>query len=96
MLRIVRSGSGSASKHLDVACAHLQSAIVHINNEAQGHVPLQQGGDACVAEDLRLIVRALADVITLLKSKERSGETALDAIVNLPAAVQERAAMSNR
>ena len=67
MLTIVHSGSTVAAKRLNVAISHLEAAIVHINNEAQCQIPLEPGAGSRQTEDLSLIVRALSDVIEVLR-----------------------------
>jgi hypothetical protein len=71
MLTIVQNRSGNIDR-LNVATAHLQAAIAHINNEAQRWVPVAPGGDERAFEELQLIVRALSDVVDGLRSAPRA------------------------
>jgi hypothetical protein len=97
MLRIVRSRPSTTTNHLDVASAHLKAAIVHINNEAQSQVPLQVGGDGQVADDLRLTVRALSDIITLLNAQGRlAPPLASEPVTSYPATVEHGAVINQR
>ena len=50
-----------------IATAHLQAAIAHLNNEAQRRVLNALPGNAGGADELRLIVRALCDVVDALQ-----------------------------
>ena len=69
MLTIVQSRPVATAKRLNVAISHLEAAVVHINNEAQRQIPLEPGAGCRQVEDLGLIVRALSDVIDVLRSK---------------------------
>ena len=62
MLRLVSADTqGSERRNLQIARAHIESAIAHINDAAQGRI-----GANTVSlgptEDLRLLVTALADI----------------------------------
>ena len=63
MLTIVPNASERSFDRLRVANAHLMAAIAHLNNEAQSRVPVLLSGDSMAAENLRLIVRALTDIV---------------------------------
>ena len=54
---------------LRMAIAHLQAAVAHINNEAQGRLKPAQGPAGDV-EHLRLIVCGLCDMVAALKARE--------------------------
>ena len=71
VLRIVRN-EGERDR-VSVAVAHIESAIAHLNNAAQGAVqPSAFDFDvSCDVEELRLIVRALADIRESLRSGRR-------------------------
>ena len=73
MLTIVQSESAADLNRLSVsvARAHLRAAIVHLNNEAQRCVPPSSRGDPRDVEDLRLIVRALSDMVDALRAMGR-------------------------
>ena len=71
MLTIVQNDSATALNRLSVATAHLQAAIVHLNNEAQRCVPPSSRGDPRDVEELQLIVRALSDVVEALRAMRR-------------------------
>lgn len=68
MLTIVQSKTDAPDKRLGVAISHLEAAIVHINNEAQRCIPVTAGAGCRQVDDLRLIVRALSDVIEVLRA----------------------------
>ena len=77
MLTIVQSRPPARDKRLHVAISHLEAAIVHINNEAQGCMPVKAGADRRQVDDLRLMVRAQSDIIYVLRSAghlEAAGE----------------------
>jgi hypothetical protein len=63
MLTIVPNASERRFDRLRVANAHLMAAIAHLNNEAQSRVPVLEGDDSTVAYNLRLVVRALTDIV---------------------------------
>jgi len=71
MLTLVRNRRAAELDRLRVAAAHLQAAVVHINNEAQRRVSASVCGDPWQVEELRLIVRALCDVIDALDPTRR-------------------------
>jgi len=73
-LRIVSSSDGVSSndaasspdaptRRLSLARRHIETAISHINDAAQSRIPLTADGETAPGVDeLRLIVRALADI----------------------------------
>jgi hypothetical protein len=73
VLRVVRNEGERDG--LSVAVAHIESAIAHLNNAAQGAVqPSAFDFDLpCDVEELRLIVRALADIRESLRTVRREG-----------------------
>jgi hypothetical protein len=71
MLTLVRNRPAAELDRLRVAAAHLQAAVVHINNEAQRRISASPCGDPWQVEELRLIVRALCDVIDALDPTRR-------------------------
>ena len=68
MLQIVAKND-SPLQRLGVARRHVETAIAHINDVAQAHI-LQDMGDCSRVDELRLIVRALADIREALRSCE--------------------------
>ena len=68
MLTLLQNPAVTEKSRLRVAISHLESAISHINNEAQCQVPRTQNSDSRDVEQLRLIVCALADVVGALRS----------------------------
>ena len=71
MLQLVRNGR--SLDRLSVAAAHIETAIAHINNEAQTHVPCTSGGDHGEVDALRLLVLALSDIRAELARGVRFG-----------------------
>lgn len=71
MLTLLQNANASTTERhrLDVAIAHIEAAISHINNEAQHHVPLRRAVPSREVDELRLIVCALADVVDALRSR---------------------------
>jgi len=67
MLHIVASNDAPA-RRLMLARRHIETAISHINDVAQGRIPASPTEKAPVVEELRLIVRALADIREALRS----------------------------
>ena len=66
------SGGDAPARRLTLARRHIETAISHINDVAQSRIPLTTtaadmapGGD-----ELRLIVRALADIREALRSSD--------------------------
>jgi hypothetical protein len=70
-LHIVASNDGPLQR-LALARRHIETAIAHINDAAQGRVPAT-GGDHTAVDELRLIVRALADIREALRTPEWTG-----------------------
>lgn len=87
-LRIVSSGDGVASRNaasshdtaarrLTLARRHIETAIAHINDVAQSRIPMTTEVDiAPGVDELRLIVRALADIREALRTSD--GTSPLD------------------
>lgn len=72
MLHIVAKND-SPLQRIAVARRHIETAIAHINDVAQTRV-LEQANTSAV-DELRLIVRALADIREALRSREWSPST---------------------
>jgi hypothetical protein len=72
MLHIVAKND-SPVQRIAVARRHIETAIAHINDVAQTRV-LEQANTSAV-DELRLIVRALADIREALRSREWSPST---------------------
>jgi hypothetical protein len=72
----VVSGNGVASndapaRRLTLARRHIETAIAHINDVAQSRIPMTTQTDiAPGVDELRLIVRALADIREALRSSD--------------------------
>jgi hypothetical protein len=66
MLHIVASND-AAPRRLTLARRHIETAISHINDVAQSRIPLTTADIAPGVEELRLIVRALADIREALR-----------------------------
>lgn len=66
------ASSGDApSRRLTLARRHIETAISHINDVAQSRIPLTMGAeDAPGLDELRLIVRALADIREALRASD--------------------------
>ena len=73
MLHIVAKND-SPVQRIDVARRHIETAIAHINDVAQTRV-LEQSASTSGVDELRLIVRALADIREALRSREWSPST---------------------
>jgi hypothetical protein len=75
-LHIVSSSSVSSStetpmRRLALARRHIETAISHINDVAQSRIPLTTAAETAPGVDeLRLIVRALADIREALRSSD--------------------------
>jgi hypothetical protein len=69
MLQIVASND-SPTHRLALARRHIETAIAHINDVAQTRVPLSIVDDSAGVDELRLIVRALADIREALRASE--------------------------
>jgi len=90
-LRIVSSSDGVSSsdaasspdapaRRLSLARRHIETAISHINDAAQSRIPLTADGETAPGVDeLRLIVRALADIREALRPP--NGPNPLDSTV---------------
>ena len=70
MLHIVAKND-SPVQRISVARRHIETAIAHINDVAQTRV-LEQARNTSSVDELRLIVRALADIREALRSCEWS------------------------
>jgi len=90
-LRIVSSSDGVSShdaasspdapaRRLSFARRHIETAISHINDAAQSRIPLTADGEtAPEVDELRLIVRALADIREALRPP--AGPNPLDSTI---------------
>jgi hypothetical protein len=70
MLHIVAKND-SPVQRIGVARRHIETAIAHINDVAQARI-LEQARTTTGVDELRLIVRALADIREALRSCEWS------------------------
>jgi hypothetical protein len=70
MLHIVAKND-SPLQRIGVARRHIETAIAHINDVAQARI-LEQARTTTGVDELRLIVRALADIREALRSCEWS------------------------
>ena len=70
MLHIVAKNDVPVHR-IAVARRHIETAIAHINDFMQARV-LEQAGTSSGVDELRLIVRALADIREALRSNEWS------------------------
>jgi hypothetical protein len=70
MLHLVAKND-SPVQRIAVARRHIETAIAHINDVAQTRV-LEPARNASSVDELRLIVRALADIREALRSSEWS------------------------
>ena len=73
MLHIVAKND-SPPQRIAVARRHIETAIAHINDVAQTRV-LEQARTTAGVDELRLIVRALADIHEALRSCEWTTST---------------------
>jgi hypothetical protein len=73
MLHIVAKND-SPVQRIGVARRHIETAIAHINDVAQARI-LEQARTTTGIDELRLIVRALADIREALRSCEWSTST---------------------
>ena len=71
MLHIVAKND-SPVQRIGVARRHIETAIAHINDVAQARILEQARSTATGVDELRLIVRALADIREALRSCEWS------------------------
>ena len=69
MLHIVAKNDAPV-RRLTLARRHIETAIVHINDVAQSRIPLTTSDLTPGVDELRLIVRALADIREALKSSD--------------------------
>lgn len=69
MLHLVREND-SPQQRLALARRHIETAIAHINDVAQSRVPMTDLGSSAGVDELRLIVRALADIREALRSSD--------------------------
>jgi hypothetical protein len=69
MLQIVAKNDAPI-RRLTLARRHIETAISHINDVAQSRIPTTASDAAPGVEELRLIVRALADIREALKSSD--------------------------
>ena len=75
-LQIVSSGNASSTtdalaRRLSLARRHIETAISHINDAAQSRIPQTMTAETAPGVDeLRLIVRALADIREALRSTD--------------------------
>lgn len=68
-LQIVASNDAPA-RRLTLARRHIETAISHINDVAQSRIPMTATDIAPGVDELRLIVRALADIREALRSSD--------------------------
>jgi hypothetical protein len=71
MLHLV-TRNDSPAERLALARRHIETAIAHINDVAQSRVPMTTIGSSAGVDELRLIVRALADIREGLRTSEWS------------------------
>jgi hypothetical protein len=69
MLHIVAKNDAPTHR-LALARRHIETAIAHINDAAQSRVPVITPSDFGGVDELRLIVRALADIREALRTSE--------------------------
>ena len=84
MLHIVAKND-SPVQRIGVARRHIETAIAHINDVAQARI-LEQTRSTTGVDELRLIVRALADIREALRSYEWSTSAEANARVEVIAA----------
>jgi len=72
MLQIVAKND-SPTQRLSLARRHIETAIAHINDVAQSRVPMATAEASSGVDELRLIVRALADIREALRTSDWSG-----------------------
>jgi hypothetical protein len=73
----------SPMHRLAVARRHIETAISHLNDVAQARVPAAVAGNVSDVDELRLIVRALADIREALRTSEWAIGGPMDANVPL-------------
>lgn len=77
-LHIVSSSDAAAAtdapaRRLTLARRHIETAIAHINDVAQSRIPIATAVESAPdVDELRLIVRALADIREALRSSDSS------------------------
>jgi hypothetical protein len=65
------SGNDGPARRLTLARRHIETAISHINDVAQSRIPLTTAAETAPGVDeLRLIVRALADIREALRASD--------------------------
>ena len=65
------TGTDAPARRLTLARRHIETAISHINDVAQSRIPVSTAVDTAPGVDeLRLIVRALADIREALRSSD--------------------------
>lgn len=65
------STTDSLARRLSLARRHIETAIAHINDVAQSRIPQTMTADTAPGVDeLRLIVRALADIREALRASD--------------------------
>jgi hypothetical protein len=69
ILQIVAKNNAPV-RRLTLARRHIETAIAHINDVAQSRIPLTTSDLAPGVDELRLIVRALADIREALNSSD--------------------------
>lgn len=69
MLQIVAKNDAPV-RRLTLARRHIETAMAHINDVAQSRIPLTTSDLAPGVEELRLIVRALADIREALETSD--------------------------
>jgi hypothetical protein len=69
MLQIVAK-TDAPVRRLTLARRHIETAICHINDVAQSRIPTTAADIAPGVDELRLIVRALADIHEALTSSD--------------------------
>jgi hypothetical protein len=69
ILKIVAKNDAPV-RRLTLARRHIETAIAHINDVAQSRIPVTTSDLAPGVDELRLIVRALADIREALKSSD--------------------------
>jgi hypothetical protein len=71
-LHIVASNN-APTRRLTLARRHIETAISHINDVAQSRIPVTTSDLAPGVDELRLIVRALADIREALRLSDAAG-----------------------
>jgi len=74
VLQLVAKNVAPAHR-LGLARRHIESAMSHLNDVAQSRVPLATEDSRSEVDELRLIVRALADIREALRMSEWAGDT---------------------